>query len=253
MGTSNGGLAPFSPSDVDPNLFGAGGNGIVPGQGIPAMGPLFIALLQRIATPVANVAALQATVQADRADSQLIMTLDTYTLWSWENASTTAASATVIEPSDVTAGANSGNGRYVAMVAASGSAGAAAAGVQVQNIALTLTNVNALGAVLSGTIAGVALPTNARFLGTEQVIATEAAGNTTLTAKLGNGTTADAFMEVNNLMQVAGTYNEAGSAVYVGKNIGGITPTVTLTSTVTDLNATSAIAATIKLFYFVQA
>ena len=110
MTTSVNGQAPFSPSDVDPNKFGSGGSNVAPNQGVPAVGRVLNDLLKRIGTPVANAAGLQATVQADRADGQLVMTLDTYTLWVWENASTTAVSATVIEPADVSVG--SGIGRF---------------------------------------------------------------------------------------------------------------------------------------------
>jgi hypothetical protein len=70
-------------------------------------------LLQRLGYAVANVAALEATVQADRADGMLTVTLDTYTTWVWENESTASVSATVIEPTDTSAG--SGVGRWTAV------------------------------------------------------------------------------------------------------------------------------------------
>ncbi len=124
MGTSKNGLPPFSPSDVQKTPtstpdFGSGGRSLIPNQGYPAVGPILYALLQRIATAAANVAALQATVENDRADGQLVVTLDTYTLWVWKNADTTAADAAHIAPTDVGAGA----GRFVNVLDAESSGG----------------------------------------------------------------------------------------------------------------------------------
>lgn len=113
MGTSVQGKAPFSPSDVDSTKFGSGGSNVVPHTGRPAMGAVLNDLLGRISGAVANTAALQATVQADRVDGMIVLTLDTYTLWTWKNGSTTSTSGTVIEPTDTAAG--SGTGRFVAL------------------------------------------------------------------------------------------------------------------------------------------
>lgn len=126
MGTSKNGLPPFSPSDVQKTPastpdFGSGGRSVAPNQGYPAMGPILYALLQRIGSAVANVAALRATVENDRADGMLVVTLDTYTVWVWKDADTTAADAAHIEPTDTAAG--SGAGRFVNILDAESSGG----------------------------------------------------------------------------------------------------------------------------------
>ena len=119
MGTSKNGQPPFSPSDVQKTPtstpdFGSGGRSIAPNQGYPAVGPILYELLRRIGTPVATTAGLAATVENDRADGMLCVTLDTYTIWIWQDQSSAAASSTVIEPTDVAGGANGGLGRWVA-------------------------------------------------------------------------------------------------------------------------------------------
>ena len=121
MGTSKNGQPPFSPSDVQKTPtsqtdFGSGGRNIAPSQGYPAIGVLLYALLQRIGTPVANTAALAATVQNDRADGMMVVTLDTYTIWLWQDQSSAAVSTTVIEPTDAASrpAPNAGLGRWVA-------------------------------------------------------------------------------------------------------------------------------------------
>jgi hypothetical protein len=99
----------FNLSDI-PDSFGSGGANLVPGQGVPNLRDVLRDLLSRNAAPVANVAALQATLAANRVDGQRVTTLDTYTSWLWKAADTTAADATHVAPTDVGAGA----GRWVA-------------------------------------------------------------------------------------------------------------------------------------------
>ncbi len=99
----------FKPSDIV-DTFGSGGSNVVPGQGVPNLRDLFRDILGRIYAPVANVAALQATLAADRVDGQQVVTLDTYTVWVWKVADATAADSTHVAPTDVGAGA----GRWVA-------------------------------------------------------------------------------------------------------------------------------------------
>jgi len=115
MGTSKNGQPPFSLSDVQPiageDTFGSGGANVAPNQGVPAMGAVLLDIMKRHAKQVANPTALRAIVAADRADGQLIVTLDTYTLWTWEPASAVAADSTHVAPTDVGAGV----GRYVAL------------------------------------------------------------------------------------------------------------------------------------------
>jgi hypothetical protein len=121
MGTSKYGQPPFSPSDVQKTPtsipdFGSGGRSVVPNQGYPAMGPILYALLQRIGTPVASTAGLTATLQNDRADGMITVTLDTYTIWLWQDQSSASPSSTVIEPTDAASrpSPNAGLGRWVA-------------------------------------------------------------------------------------------------------------------------------------------
>jgi hypothetical protein len=113
MGTDVKGNGPFSPSDVDPTKFGSGGRSYAPNQGYTAAPAILHQLLQRIAFAMANTAALQATVEADRKDGMVVVTLDTYTIWVWEDASAAGADSTHIEPTDTAAG--SGLGRFVAV------------------------------------------------------------------------------------------------------------------------------------------
>lgn len=117
MGTDVNGLGPFSPSDVDPLKFGSGGKGYAPSQGYTAAPQLFHQILQRLGYALANTAALQATVEADRKDGMMVVTLDTYTLWVWRDASTDGTSSTVIEPTDTAAGSGSGRWEAVATTA----------------------------------------------------------------------------------------------------------------------------------------
>jgi hypothetical protein len=103
----------FKVSDII-DTFGSGGSNVVPHQGVPNMRDLFRDLLSRSYLAVANVAALQATLAADRADGQQVVTLDTYTVWVWKIADATAADSAHIAPTDVGAGA----GRWVSETAA---------------------------------------------------------------------------------------------------------------------------------------
>jgi hypothetical protein len=100
----------FQVSDIA-DSFGSGGSNIVPGQGIPNLRDILRDLLARVAAPVANVAALQATEAEDRVDGQQVTTLDTYTTWVWRAADATAVDGTHIAPTDVGAGI----GRWVAV------------------------------------------------------------------------------------------------------------------------------------------
>jgi hypothetical protein len=99
----------FSVSDIS-DTFGSGGANIAPGQGIPNLRDILRDLLSRSAAPVANVAALQATLAANRVAGQEILTLDTSTTWVWKPADTTAVDSTHVAPTDVGGGA----GRWVA-------------------------------------------------------------------------------------------------------------------------------------------
>ena len=101
----------FNVSDIV-DTFGSGGSNVPPGQGIPNLRDLFRDLLGRLYAPVANVAALQSTLAADREDGQQVVSLDTYTRWVWKAADTTAPDSAHVEPIDVAAG--SGIGRWVA-------------------------------------------------------------------------------------------------------------------------------------------
>ena len=224
--------------------------------------------------PVANVAALQATVQAARADGQTYVTLDTYTSWVWEAASTASTSGTVIEPTDTAAG--SGIGRFVAQSttpysnATDGAAGLmsaadktkldAGAVVQTMTLALTAAAVAALGAgngpsPISAVATGAtAFPANARFLGAETNITAAAAGGAgTVVLEVGFTSHLAAWVgNTTDLMTVAKT-SVAGTGPdnVPGASIGGLTPICTVTTTTAALSTVTTLAGTVKLFYFV--
>jgi hypothetical protein len=136
-----------------------------------------------------------------------------------------------------------------ALMLAAYASSAYATATQEVEYTLTAAEIVALGAVLSGTIAfpSGALPAGARFLGAELNVETVFAGTTTLTVELGDGTTATKFMASSSL-HTAGYGGAAGSATPLA-SIGGVTPTLTLTSTGTDLNTVTGGPATVKLFY----
>lgn len=108
----------FQVSDIS-DTFGSGGSNVPPSQGIPNLRDLFRQILGVTSAPVANVAALQATLAQDRVDGQQILTLDTYTVWVWKAADATAANATHVAPTDVGGGA----GRWVSESSAGAPAG----------------------------------------------------------------------------------------------------------------------------------
>jgi hypothetical protein len=126
-------------------------------------------------------------------------------------------------------------------------------GVAIQEAVYTLTaaEVVALGAVLTGTLPfAAALPTGARYVGAEVNVTTAAAGVTTLLAELGDGTTAAEYLADTVNLKATGKSAPAGSAT-VMQSAGGVTPTLTITSTGTDLNTVTGLVATVKLFYTV--
>ena len=106
--------------------FGSGGEGLAPDG---ATGPFagaasddmparvlrdhLRALYAATHPPVADATALTATLARNRADGQLVVKLDDYSIWVWKAADATAADATHVKPTDV----GSGNGRWVRKVA----------------------------------------------------------------------------------------------------------------------------------------
>ncbi len=154
-------------------------------------------------------------------------------------------------------GANEADCTAVMMAAYASTAytvAAAAEAVATQEASYTLTaaEVAALGASLTGTLAfAAALPAGARFLGVEMNVTVAAAGTTTLTAELGDGTTATEYMGAKTV-QSTGKSAQAGSAT-VMQSAGGVTPTITMTSTGSNLSAVTGLVATVKLFYTVLA
>jgi hypothetical protein len=229
MGTSVNGKPPFSPSDVQPiagtDTFGSGGKNFAPNQGNPSVGAVLLDLLKRIARPVANVAALQATVEADRADGMQIVTLDTYTLWVWKDADATAADANHIEPTDTSAG--SGLGRWVSMAVSSGSGQGEE---QRLTIDVPLATIQAQTSGVAFNL-GAALPANARVSGTElNVIATVTGGTISACHSTVQGGTdaAGSLQGSTDVFTATGTFDTAGSDPYESR--GGQQLKMTLTS-----------------------
>lgn len=95
--------------------FGVGGAQLAPGggSGTPNLPEVVRSFMDRCSAPYADAAALTASKAADRADGQLAVRLDDYSLWVWQAASTASAGSTVIVPTDVGVGA----GRWVRKVA----------------------------------------------------------------------------------------------------------------------------------------
>lgn len=93
------------------DTFGQGGANIPPagGGGTPSMRDVLRAALAAHGSAYANVAALQASLAANRVDGQVVVKLDDYTLWVWNAASATAADASHIAPTDLAGG----NGRWI--------------------------------------------------------------------------------------------------------------------------------------------
>lgn len=83
-------------------LFGSGGANIPPNGagGTPSIRDVLQSLLARQAPPTASATTLEAVTAPDRADGQLVVKLDDYTLWVYEIGSSAGASGTVIVPND---------------------------------------------------------------------------------------------------------------------------------------------------------
>lgn len=108
---------PFGISDY----LGEGGAGLSPHgsgptDGLPNLRGLLRLVMASIFQPYASVTALTASLAKNRGDGQIAVEQDTYTLWVWKAASADAASATVIAPTDVGAGA----GRWEQLVGPGG-------------------------------------------------------------------------------------------------------------------------------------
>jgi len=121
--------------------------------------------------------------------------------------------------------------------------------------AIGFADLNALGAVMTGTIAFAApLPANARYMGALWSVTTkfQNAGDTaTIDSDLGDGTTADLYIGDADLHTTGEKF--AGDAS--GKqfqNAAAVTPTLTFTSSV-NLSTITAGAGVAKLFYIVLA
>lgn len=110
MGTQIGDRVRFG--DVDQKNFGSGGANYAPGKatGSPTAVDVLASLLASVAVAYANAAGLTSSLAKHRVDGQIAITLDTYTLWVWENASAAAADSTHVAPTDLSGGA----GRWVA-------------------------------------------------------------------------------------------------------------------------------------------
>ena len=118
MGTPN----TFGVSDQ----LGVGGTGLAPqgGSGPSDKTPDLQTHLRNLYgthyLPYANAAALTASLAGNRKDGQLVLKLDDYSLWVWQNGSAAAADAQHIAPTDVGAGV----GRWVQVVGSSAAVGA---------------------------------------------------------------------------------------------------------------------------------
>lgn len=127
--------------------LGDGGAGLSPGDGsgpsdISKFGNLITILRSLRAAnwpQLANLAAFQATIAANRADGQMALKLDDYTQWVWKAADATAADANHIVPTDVGAGA----GRWVNIDGTGGGGGAVSGGTQVGTTAALVAGVSA--------------------------------------------------------------------------------------------------------------
>jgi hypothetical protein len=244
--TSKNGAAPFSPSDVDPNKFGSGGANIAPNQGVPAMGRVLNDLLGRVASPVANVTALQATLAADRVDGQTVLTLDTYTFWVWKATDATAADANHIAPTDLAGGA----GRFVNLAVSSGSGQG-----QVQHVVIDIP-LATIQAKTSGAAfnIGAALPANARLIRVETDV---------IVALTGTGPMSAAHSTIQNTGEAAGAlqastdvFTGTGFFALIGSNPYPSRGTQQLQMTITTIGGTLAAALTghlaVGLYYTVD-
>ena len=99
-------------SDIDAQ-FASGGAGLIPGQGRSNLPDALRTLLGLHHIAVPTTATLTAGLAKNRKDGMLCVVLASYSIWVWQAASVVAASATVIAPTDVGAGA----GRWVQKVA----------------------------------------------------------------------------------------------------------------------------------------
>lgn len=101
-------------SDVNRKDFGSGGSAAQPALGNQAgMVECTKSLMGTVSAPLADTAALTASLAKDRKDGMLVVLLSDYSIWVWKANSATAADGTHIAPTDVGAG----NGRWVRAVA----------------------------------------------------------------------------------------------------------------------------------------
>lgn len=100
-------------SDVSSTSFGSGGAASFPEPSRVTLPRAVQSLMATHSAPVANTAALTASLAKDRVNGMLAVKLDDYSLWVWKSADATAADATHVAPTDVGAGA----GRWVRAVA----------------------------------------------------------------------------------------------------------------------------------------
>lgn len=171
--------------------LGVGGSLLSPkGGSAPSGHPKDLQALLRLAfsnhyAPYADVAGLTASKAKNRADGQIAIKLDDYSLWVWEAASATAADGTHIAPTDVGVGV----GRWVKFATASG---ADTGEVQHVTIDIPLATINAKADVTPFNI-GAALPANARLLRSELNVIQVVGGGTisACTAKVQGGADAD--------------------------------------------------------------
>lgn len=84
--------------------FGAGGANLWAGGGLTNLRDVLRGLLSRIASAAEDTSELEASLEADRVDGQLVVKLDDHTLWVWDVDSTLVAGSEVIFPDDVELG-----------------------------------------------------------------------------------------------------------------------------------------------------
>lgn len=194
--------------------LGVGGTGISPqGSSGPAKGladlqTLLRNLLASIWQPYASTGALTASLALNRSDGQVALRLSDYSLWTWEAASVAGASATVIVPTDVGAGA----GRWVALATTPGAAVTLATlGIQ--------SGSNLLVAGVSAAIAAT-ITANSRIVATRKALnaSTAAGGLSALTADRAIG--APGSFKITSVKPADGT-TETGDASTVDWHIIG--------------------------------
>jgi hypothetical protein len=124
-------------------------------------------------------------------------------------------------------------------------------GILTASKAIGFADLNALGGVMTGTIAfAAALPASARFMGALWSVTTkfQNAGDTaTLDSDLGDGTTPDLYIGDADLHTTGEKFaGDAGGKQF--QNAAAVTPTLTFTCSV-NLSTLSAGAGVAKLFY----